>query len=90
MDWTSKLNLGSADPRVIGARLIESGLSYLGIIVVIIVLWAGFKWMTSGGKDEKVADARRTLINLFIGLLIILSAYSIVNFVISAISKASK
>lgn len=89
MSWTSSIKLGSADPREIVGNLINSGLGYLGIIVVVIVLWAGFKWMTSGGKDEKVADARKTLINLIIGLVIILSAWSIVNFVIKAVSGAT-
>ncbi|OGH64528.1 MAG: hypothetical protein A2821_04755 [Candidatus Magasanikbacteria bacterium RIFCSPHIGHO2_01_FULL_41_23] len=90
MSWTSSINLGTADPRVIVGNLINSGLGYLGIIVVIIVLWAGFKWMTSGGKDDEVKSARKILINLAIGLVIILSAYSIVNFVIDAVSKATK
>lgn len=89
MSWTSSIKLGSADPREIGARLINSGLGYLGIIVVVIVLWAGFKWMTSGGKDEKVTDAKKILINLIIGLVIILTAWSAVNFVIRAVSGAT-
>lgn len=88
MSWTSNLKLGTTDPREIVGNLISSGLGYLGIIVVVIVLWAGFKWMTSGGKEEKVTDARKTLINLIIGLVIILSAWSIVNFVIKALSDA--
>ena len=88
MSWTSTLKLGTTDPRVIAGNLIESALGYLGIIVVVIVLWAGFKWMTSGGKDEKVTDARKTLVNLIIGLIIILSAYSIVNFVIDSLNQA--
>lgn len=89
MAWSDNLNLGSADPRLIAGSLINSALGYLGIIVVLIVLWAGFKWMTSGGKDEKVADAKKTLINLVIGLTIMLTAYSIINFAIKAITDAT-
>ncbi len=89
MDWTDKINLGSADPRLIAGNLIGTFISYLGILVVLIVLWAGFKWMISGGKEEKVKDAKMTLVNMVFGLLVILSAYSIVNFVIKSISDAN-
>ncbi|MBP7992742.1 MAG: hypothetical protein KAZ30_03775 [Candidatus Magasanikbacteria bacterium] len=89
MAWSDTLNLGSADPRVIAGNLINSGLGYLGIIVVVIVLWAGFKWMTSGGKEEKVTDAKKTLVSLVIGLAIMLTALSAVNFIIKAITNAT-
>ena len=83
-------NLSALDPRIIVGRLIQSGMGLLGIVVVVIVMWGGYKWMVSGGKEEKVADARKTLINLIIGLAIMLSAYSIVNFIIDAVTEAQK
>lgn len=89
MAWSDNVNLGAADPRVIVSNLIGQGLGYLGIIVVVIVLWAGFKWMTSGGNEEKVTDAKKTLVSLVIGLAIMLSAYSIVTFVIKALTNAT-
>lgn len=89
MAWSDNLNLGSLDPRLIAGNLIGTFISYLGIIVVLIVIWAGFKWMVSGGKEEKVKDAKMTLINMILGLAVILSAYSIVNFVIKSISNAN-
>lgn len=89
MNWADKIHLGTADPRVIAGNLIGTFISYLGIFVVIIVMWAGFKWMLSGGKEEKVKDAKMTLVNMIFGLLVILSAYSIVNFVIKSISEAN-
>lgn len=88
MDWPFIINLGSDDPREIAGRLITIFLSFVGIIVVFIVIWAGFKYMTSGGKEEKVTDAKKTLANLLIGLVIMFSAYGIVRFVMSALSEA--
>lgn len=89
MAWSDNLNLGSTDPRLIVSNLIGSAMGYLGIIVVVIVLWAGFKWMVSGGDDAKVADAKKTLVSLIIGLTIILSSYSIINFVIKSVTSAT-
>lgn len=89
MAWTDNINLGSRDPREIVGELISTGLGFVGIIAVVIVLWAGFKWMTSGGKEEKVTDAKKTLVSLIIGLAIMLTAYSLINFVIKALTDAT-
>lgn len=89
MAWTDTINLGARDPREIVGSLINSGLGFVGVIAVIIVIWAGFKWMTSGGRDDKVTDAKKTLINLVIGLVIMFTAYSVINFVIKSISNAT-
>lgn len=90
LNYMNPGNLSALDPRIIVGRLIQSGLGLLGVVVVVIVMWAGYKWMVSGGKEEKVADARKTIINLIIGLAIMLSAYSIVNFIIDAVTEAQK
>jgi len=54
----------------------------LGAIALVIVLYAGFLYMTSGGDQEKVTTAKKWLINGVIGLAIIFSAYSITAFLL--------
>ena len=88
-DFTDNSGLGEADLEQTIARLIRVILGFLGIIAVIIVLMGGFKWMTAGGNDEKVADAKKMLIAGVIGLAIILSAYAITTFVVSSILEAT-
>ena len=75
------IGLASTDIRVIIAQIIRVALGFLGIIFLVIVLYAGFLWMTSGGNDQKIAAAKGLLINGVIGLVIILSAYGITLFV---------
>src|SRR4051812_13203604 len=41
-----------------------------GIIAVIMVIVAGFKYMTSGGDSGKVANAKNTLIYALVGIAI--------------------
>lgn len=77
------------DPRQVAADIIKFILGFLGIIAVIIVLYAGFKWMTAGGNEENVSEAKKMLINGVIGLIIILSAYALTNFVINQIVGAT-
>jgi len=81
--------LGGGDLRVIIAKIIRVVLGFVGVIMIIIVLYAGFLWMTSAGDEAKVNKAKAWLLNGIIGLIIIFSAYSIVSFVISKLLKAT-
>ena len=47
---------------------------FIGIILVLLVTYAGFIWMTAAGEPKKVATAKSYLINAAIGLVILLSA----------------
>ena len=85
----SVLPLGGEDIRIIAAKIIRIALSLLGIIAVGIIMYAGFTWMTSGGNEDKIATAKKTLINAVIGLTIIMASFAIVQFVISALSDAT-
>jgi len=86
----SGLNLGSGDPRLIVARLINVALGFLGIIALIMFLSAGARWMLSGGDEEKVRKARSSLFGTIIGLIIILSANSVVLYLINTLFAGSK
>ena len=81
--------LGSADIRLIIARVIRVFLSLLGIIALVINLYAGYLIMTAGGNEEKVNEGKRILVNGVIGLAIILSAFAITQFVISRLAGAT-
>jgi len=71
------------------ANIIKVVLGFLGVVVVIIVIYAGFLWMTAGGTSEKVEKAKSWMINAVIGLAIILSAYAITDFVIQRLLDAA-
>jgi len=79
----------NSDIRLTIANIIKISLSLLGIIAVTIIVYAGFVWMTSGGEEDKIKSAQKTLIAAVIGLAIIMSAYIITNFVISSLYKAT-
>lgn len=47
-----------------------------GLAVLVFLLWGAFDWITSGGDKEKIAGARRKIINALIGMaLLALSAF---------------
>lgn len=64
------------------AQVINIALGFLGVIAVIIIIYAGFKWMTAGGNEEQVTDARKMIVQAIIGLVIIFMAWIISTFVI--------
>lgn len=63
------------------ATVIKAFLSLLGIIFVILIILAGYNWMTAAGEEEKVNKAKDTLKRAIIGLIIVASAYAITYFV---------
>lgn len=74
-------NLGMPeDPRLIVAFIIRAALDVLGIIFLVLMVYAGFLWMTAGGEEEKVTKAKSLIYRAILGLAIILAAYSITWF----------
>jgi hypothetical protein len=75
-------------PIVVG-NIIRVALSLLGIIVLCLIVYAGFIWMTAAGDSKKVDTAKAILKNAIIGAIILFLAYSISSFVIGAIQRAT-
>ncbi len=71
------------------ASIINIILGFLGIVAVIIILAGGFKWMTAGGNEDKVAEARQMIIQGIIGLVIIFAAWAIASFVVGQLGAAT-
>jgi hypothetical protein len=81
--------LGNRDPREIAASVIRVVLGFLGIIAVLIILYAGFLWMTAAGNDDKISTAKSMMSAGVIGLIIILAAFGIATFVMNALVTAT-
>jgi len=81
-------SLTSTDPRVLIGRIIQIALSFLGAIAIVIIMYAGFLWMSSDGDEEKISQAQKILKNAVIGLVIILASWGITTFILSRLSAA--
>lgn len=80
--------LAQGDVRGMVARIINIILGLLGTVAVVIIIVAGFKWMTAGGGEDKLAEARKLMFAGVIGLAIVLAAYSIATFVVKGLTQA--
>ena len=79
--------LSGTDIRIVIVKIIRAVLGLLGIITVSLIIYAGFLIMTSGGNEEKVTKGRKTMINAVVGLIVIFSAFAIVQFVINSLTN---
>jgi hypothetical protein len=79
----------TADLSVLVGRFINAALGILGTVFVVLVIYAGFLWMTAAGNDEKVKQAKKIITGAVAGLVLIFTSYAIVTFVVSAIDRAT-
>lgn len=70
------------------AAIIQVAVSLIGVILIILIIYAGFLWMTARGNDEQVDRARSYIKNAVIGIFVILMAYTITIFIIQQLTTA--
>ena len=66
------------------ANIIKWVLALLGLVLLIIIMIAGFRWMTSGGDNSKIQKAKQMLVQAVIGFAIILASYVIVSLIMGS------
>lgn len=57
----------------------------VGIVAVIMIIWGGFKYITSGGDSGNITSAKNTIIYAIIGLVIVALAQFFVQFVLEQV-----
>lgn len=62
-------------------QIIGFVLSFVGVLFLVLMIYAGLTWMIAGGNDQKIDKAKSLLTNAVIGLIIVFAAYAITAFV---------
>lgn len=83
------IGLSSDSPIQIATRLINIVMIILGVLAIGLIIYGGFIWMTSGGSEDKIDQAKKILKNGVIGLVIILSAWGITIFILNKLISAT-
>jgi fumarate reductase subunit D len=81
--------LPTNDLREIIANLVRSFLGLMGMVMVLMILWSGFKMMTHGGNEDARNEAVGGIKNAVIGLFIMLASFSAAKFIIETVSEAT-
>ncbi|MFZ5364641.1 MAG: Mbov_0395 family pilin-like conjugal transfer protein [Patescibacteria group bacterium] len=74
-------------PATIGT-IIKIVLGFLGVVLLIVIIYGGWLWMTAGGDEDQTKKAKSWIVNGIIGLIIILLAYAITNYVVGELLTA--
>lgn len=64
---------------------VKTFISLLGVIFIILIVYAGYTWMMAQGDDTKVQKAKSTIQRAVIGLIIAISSFAIWNLISGAL-----
>lgn len=77
----------AGDPLTITGSIIGIVLSFVGLIFLILIIYAGFMLIFADGEEGKVTSARKIITSAVIGLIVTLAAYGIAYVVFSNINS---
>ena len=81
----AKPKTGPTDLVVSFGIIINVILYLLGAVSVVMLIYGGVRYTTSGGNAASITAAKSTIIYAIVGLVVAILAFSIANFVISTI-----
>lgn len=62
--------------------IVRIALSLLGVIFMVLIVYAGYLWMMARGNETEIEKAQGIIRAAVIGLIIVVSAYSITYFIV--------
>lgn len=85
--FDTDVDVRTALAREVG-RIIQAVLGFVGAVMLVVIVYAGYLWLTAGGKEDQVTKAKAYIRNAIIGLIIVLTSFLVVNFVIDRLETA--
>jgi magnesium-transporting ATPase (P-type) len=60
----------------------------VGIVAVVMIIFGGLRYITSGGNDSSVTGAKNTILYAIIGLIIVALAQVLVRFTLNKVANS--
>ncbi len=76
-------NVDSSSVGKVAQNIVKIFSIIVGAVSVIMIIYGGFRYITSGGDSGRVGNAKNTLIYAIIGLIIVALAQLIMHFVLN-------
>ena len=73
------------DVWLIVAAIIEILLRVAGIFAIGFIVYGGFQYVTSQAEPDRLTQARKTIVNALIGLVLAILSATIINFIAGSI-----
>jgi hypothetical protein len=76
----------TGDPIATIQTFVKGLLTLLGLVMVGMALWGGWKILTSGAEDEGKEAGKKIIINAVIGIVVIFFAWTLTNLIFNILS----
>jgi len=86
VDTTNRAAAQRAAGNLIG-DVIAAVLSFVGVVFILLIIYAGYMWMTAAGNEEQVKKAQKIIRASVVGILVIALAYAVTAFVGGLVGK---
>lgn len=80
---------GTDDLKGWAARIVNIFSVVVGVVAIIMIIYGGFRYITSGGDSSNVGTAKNTIIYAIVGLIIVALAQVIVHYVLNTATNSS-
>lgn len=80
---------GNTPPNIgvyIGERIVAPALGIIGVLFLLLMIYAGFLWMTAAGNETQLTKAKGILTNSLIGTFIIVLAYTLTRYFVRSLA----
>lgn len=67
--------------EIIFERILNLSSSLILLVLFVMFVWGAIKYLTSGGNPEKIQEAQGTIKYAFIGVMLYLGSYLILNII---------
>lgn len=75
---------GQSSLRALILTIVNYFLGFLGLLAVIMVIYGGVSYVSSGGKDDAVGKAKKIIMYSLVGIIIILLSFVVVRAILGA------
>ncbi len=72
-------------PQIV-SKIIKLIMGLVGIISLVMFIYAGFLWLTAQGKPEAIKKGRDTMLWAVVGLVVIFSSYIVLNYIFKVLT----
>ncbi len=73
-------------PETLFTKAIYVLIWVIGVAAVLVLIWAGFSYMTAGGDAEKAERAKKMIVGTIIGIIIIVASFLIYTSILRAVN----
>lgn len=84
-----RTGLSQDDISTGSGKLIQRALTAVGMIFLVLMIYAGILWMTARGNEEQIGRARDTIIAAIIGIVVVVGAYAVTSFVLQRLAQGA-